>query len=485
MNVAIVDDERKIREGLFKLIDWKRFNMNVTGRYEDGEVALEAFAKNIPDIVITDIRMPFIDGIELIEKCEACEYGIKFIIISGYDEFALAQKALRLGAIDYLLKPVKKEELEMLLKRVSVDIDAEKTADAIKIENIYNELLFNANADADASKLQKVQVTALEKIRQFIVLVTNIEIGEIDCNYAAAVHGDGHTVIVLTGENNQDCSEKAKRVIRSFNDNSFTGISSSTSKGTNLSRLYREAMDVCRLSEKFPGRNSANYSELSKFPVVEYKEIEKSGMKLFSAVRDLNKSESEKILRDLRTAFLNGRVDEYAADFLLSGVFKEGLELIKNHGSEFSNDYISRLKDFKNIEDYGVSRVPDKLDEYISLLFDAVVKKKCKNDRPEIKRALQHIFDNYNNKNLDINEVAATAGVSSGYFSTLFKNETGLSFSEYLCSYRIDAAKKLLSSGNYKNYEIAELTGFRNSAYFCSVFKKITGTTPGAYRDGL
>ncbi len=473
MKVAIIDDERKIRDGVFKLIDWDSFGLEVIGRYEDGEVALNAFKNEMPDIVITDIKMPFIDGIELIEECRKWNNKIKFIILSGYDEFSLARKALRAGAVDYLLKPVKKDELESLLSKVAGSINERI------VKNIFRELIFEDEANKNLVK--NLDYCGITDIRQLMVMVVKTDVKiETQKSAAAVIAAGKYTVIIVSGTNVQDCRQKSEELVCRFPSDSFTGISSATSKPLKLKELYREALNVCLNSSRFSGRKSAEYSALMKFPKAEASVVEEAGLRLFDAVRRFNWTDSEKAVKEIEAVFSDCIVEKSSADFLMSGLFKEGLELIK---AQMINADFRKYGAVQN--DCDISEIPGIIKNTVSHLFEDIAGGSSRNSRREIRQALQCILENYSDKNLDMAVVANAAGISQGYFSTLFKSETGTSFSDYLCRYRIDISRKLISTGAYRNYEIAELAGFRNSAYFCSVFKKITGLTPGEYRDNL
>jgi two-component system, response regulator YesN len=125
IDVLLVDDEDMIRQGIMQSVDWNDFNMRVIGEAEDGEEALEIFTKHKPQVILTDIKMPFMDGLELLEKIKAENDDTYIIIISGYDEFQYAQKALKLGAYDFILKPIELDYLEQILTKINTDF-AEK-----------------------------------------------------------------------------------------------------------------------------------------------------------------------------------------------------------------------------------------------------------------------------------------------------------------------------------------------------------------------
>src|SRR4051812_16788569 len=115
-----------IREGINESVDWNKLNMCVIGQAEDGEEALEIFSQHEPDLILTDIKMPFMDGLELVERVKEKNPDTYFIIISGYDEFKYAQKAVKLGANDFILKPIDLEYLEQLLNKISLEVAEKK-----------------------------------------------------------------------------------------------------------------------------------------------------------------------------------------------------------------------------------------------------------------------------------------------------------------------------------------------------------------------
>jgi two-component system, response regulator YesN len=209
IKVLLVDDEEMIRQGIADSIDWEKLNMKVIGHAEDGEDALIIFNEHTPQLILTDIKMPFMDGLELVEKVKSQNPDTYIIIISGYDEFHYAQKAIKLGAHDFILKPIDLDDLEKMLSKISQDYDSklhkeneekvlkEKVDNSLHIlqASFLKDLLFsNVDPDSIAEKVKELQI---KEASYGNVLLFKVDENENTKNVLSNLSGDEEDLFVL------------------------------------------------------------------------------------------------------------------------------------------------------------------------------------------------------------------------------------------------------------------------------------------------
>ena len=333
VKVFLVEDEKFVREGIKNQIDWNAYGFNFVGEAADGELALPLIESLKPDILITDIKMPFMDGLELGRIVKDKFPDTVIIFLSGYDDFDYAQRAIHIGASEYILKPISKEKLLSVLKKVkSVIISKYNNADNLKIKSVELDI-----KKFDTSSFDK------GKLREFII---NGGISDVE------------------------------DFVKSYIDNMG---------GQLKSLIFRQyiVMDAFIEANNFFDDKSSDKEELgNKFGMTEKKDK------------------------------LTGR--QYS--FLLN-----------------------KAKDF--------------------------------------------VAKNYMNCDISLNTVAEYIGLSPAYFSTIFKQESGVNFIDYLTKIRINEAKRLLKNSDKRISDIALEVGYRDQHYFSSLFKRYQKDTPKAYRE--
>ncbi|MFW5988039.1 MAG: response regulator transcription factor [bacterium] len=527
LKVMLVDDEMLVRVGLKSLINWENEGYQIAAEASNGEEALKLIQTLKPDIVIVDIKMPLKDGITLMEDVQELGLKTEFIVLSSFDDFEPVKRAMKLGAVDYLLK-LELDEAELLKALGSA---VEKISQKKKKSNkLQQQEIKNSVSNLKKKTLQKI-VTAVitekdqiqklfkelditlkeEKILCLSLKIKNNEIfnkfnqGEINLYedsiinivdeivndyYRAEVFIDswGEIVIILNLDNNlNNEKEKIKKLnyrLQKMINNYFslsitTAVSNLKNSYSDLSQAFEECSESLNNSFRFSREGLIFYSDLQeleksiapdyikKFAVdfneaLEYRWISKIGQLLTDIIKKIEKEPLSK----------NNAFNLY---------YKIINSLENNLNSEkIENICGNRDRLYQNIKSINSNQ------ELITWLDNLTLKlKKIFNQNPDnylVAKTKEYIKENYDQK-LSLESTAQKINVSSGYLSYLFKEESGLSFSEYLNQLRISEAKKLLQNKNLKIYEIADQIGYNNAYYFSRVFKKITGLSPSQYRS--
>ena len=533
--VILVDDEDIVLEGLTKKIDWKGLQLEVAGTAQDGLEALKIIEETTPDILITDVIMPVMDGLKLIETVKAMGKNIKTIILSGHDEFSYAQKALKLGAAEYQLKPISVEELEELLERIVAKISEERQEELVKnklkrdsIQNseIVKRHIFTSIIEGRADHPEKLTGIIHDINKEYLtnkIVVSVIEMDDYSKLFLDAGNKERELAIFsmlnITGEiiesNNKGFAiilDEKRLAVITFYDSKWSAQQISNSY-TWLFRLIRDnirkyqgcsvtiavgpAVDhIFKARESYLGAFEAvKYKLLSgKGRMIHYDRIPKSSGQLQKMF-----SEDERNLLELVNALdrkgLNEYIDQlhkkiietpmYSYEDVMNVCYKLVLmakSLLDQQGNsdETSENEIALLEQIKKFE--GIDQLIDWIKEFFSNVFDVANSKNKRQFNSIINYVIGNIEKNYMNE-IELNGMAQKLFISANYLSTLFKKETGIPFKSYLTNYRLNKAKKLLLDPQYKIYQVANLVGYENEEYLCRLFKSNFGVTCKEYRD--
>ena len=536
--VLIADDEEKVCQLISKIIDWEALGVEIVGIANDGKSAVNLIAEKLPDIVITDIRMPGYDGLELIEKSKQINNSIHFIIISGYRQFDYARKAIKYGVEDYLLKPLREEELlDIIIKMLEKisnekhDLQEEKSmknqieTDAKRVrENFLKDLI-----EGTAGKLNSLSREECNKIYRcnfadgyYQAIVIKPDIPRKDYNmdsyqillgkamniaeviltreeslseYIAIMKEEGIFFLLNKASPQEDNQLLRKKVTRIRNNicglrdlfwdiQVTVGIGKAVEDFSSVPQTIKSARHKI-LSRVFYGTGTilqGEYpSEKSKVTVGDFFDV-KSKKMLLEYFETRNKAGVCKILDEMKDlAVKSGEQDGE----LLFDLVKEALEIFifamknMNLQKNMDNLYEQIIQNYHICTD--VDEIFDMLRNYFMHYIRLVEKEKEKVEMKPIRDAKKYISENYA-RQLKLEYMGAMAGFNSSYFSALFKKETGKNFSEYLIEVRIQKAKELLIEKDLSIPEIAERVGYSDIKYFNKIFKKETDLTPSEFR---
>lgn len=536
IKVFLVEDEAIVRRGIRNNIPWEKEGFEFAGEASDGELAYPMIKKIKPDIVITDIKMPFMDGLELASIIKKELPDTKIIILSGYNEFDYAKKAISIGVTDYQLKPVSSEKLLETIKRVGdlvrEEQEQKKLLEEYKKENrenmeqskaklfyamventlstaeilewgnwlgmdmtasYYTVILLKIMSSSEENTYQESLVECEEKVEQFLQ--------KQECIYYFKRWGEGWFLLVRS-EDEEEFSQLI-RGLREFmrgvipekekdNLHYFGGI------GNTVQRLRDVRQSFISANRVFTARF---FTELNQVITEENLRKDQEAEKENEDLKDINISNMDrKLLEDFLKV---GDVDE-AGLFLDTYFEKIG---IKNHSSLIFRQYLMVDMFFcvsKFLEKLGgssqeiVNKFGDveeikarvhsssQMCQYMKELFTEAIKLRDSLSQDKYSRLLeeakQYVKQNYANNEISLNMVASHVGISPSYFSTIFRQETGHSFTEYLTEMRMEKARELLRCTNKKTAEISFDVGYKDSHYFSYIFKKTQGVTPKEYR---
>lgn len=533
LDVLIVDDERKIGKLLKHLIDWDSMNLHIIDIVQSGSSAMEIIEHEKPDILITDIRMPEVNGIQLLERIHKVSPLTKSIVISGYRKFEYAKKVMQFGVEDYLLKPIKKDELLTALN------------------HIINERMITTEKNEYLSHLEqnREQLREEKRNRFFKDLISgNVQTEQYDINY---LNGDlgfdfqepRYQVFCIKidrrdpGDMQMDLEEFMNKSVcavtrRHLSDDLCGLVIVPCSDGlmgilnfkeenykTIIRNLYHVIYDVKDIS----AYNTEIYVTvgLGKFPI-------ESPVELPHAWRAAKKAVSQRIFSGVDQVITCSEGEVARCEDLFSVVFCEDVHrAVKEKDRKKLDLLFIRLKKevrkrsisdgsefLKTAEDWGNTLLCDtvklhlrnetgKFSEkyrddlagcyteemvfscmqefYVGLLESLQSSSKQKDSQP-ICLAKTYIEQNYAEP-VTLEEVSRHVGFSHTYLSSLFKKETGKNFSEYLSELRVNEAKRLLKDPDNTTLDVAEKVGYIDEKYFFRVFKKYTGLTPREYRQ--
>lgn len=533
--VMLVDDEEIVTEGLKKKIDWMGLQLEITGIAQDGLEALKMIEETTPDILITDVIMPVMDGLKLIETIKAMGKNIKTIILSGHDEFSYAQKALKLGASEYQLKPISVEELEELLARIVSKLNEERQEEQVKNklkkDNVQNSEIVKRHI---LTSILEGRADNPEKLTRMIhdinkdYLTNKIVVSVIELDDYSRIFVDTNSkereltifsMLNITSEivesNNKGfpiiLDEKRLAAI-TFYDSRWSTQQISNSY-TWLFRLIKDNIkkyqgysvtigvgqvvdNVFETRESYLGACEAVKYKLvcGKGRMIHYDRILKSSGQLQKMFAD-----DERHILELINALDKKGLYEYI-DQLHKNIVEQPIHsyedvinvcyklvllakfLLDQHSdsNETSETEIALLEQIKKFE--GIDQLIGWIKEFFSNVFDVANSKNKRQFNSIINYVIENIEKNYMNE-IELNGMAQKLFISANYLSTLFKKETGISFKTYLTNHRLMKAKKLLLDPQYKIYQIANLVGYENEEYLCRLFKSNFGITCKEYRD--
>ncbi len=530
--VLIADDEKKVCQLLHMLVDWEELGMEVIGMVHNGCDALEMIKEKRPDIVITDIRMPGMSGLEMIEEVKKdSQLHAKFVIISGYKEFQYAQAAVRYGVNDYLLKPIRKEELLATLTKIQAQLkkQSEKFSNEEQLrkslENnrrklrrgIFTDILFQGGTNRQKLTLEKVNEEYGYEFKE-----GNFQILAIRLDHAESIYGRNTEVLeeksmnLILQELGEYCNEIGiiyqngviYAVINYEKEGSVLvkkGIKSLLADAFLQDAIYQQ-MDVTigvgGMKEDISGLpESLHDAECA------YQERILSGAgKIYEYSGEESSLADSEIFQEFNNSFLfattNLNVEQMqkALDYLKRGLSErkdttghEVLQMTKEVCNLYlmclrsNNIFVEKADTFmQTFNEYAddCNSFPELFSHLSKTILDSVMQiiddQKQEITKP-IRMAKQMMENEYMNP-ITVEDVSAKVGFSASHFSTMFKKETGVTFLEYLSGVRMRKAKEMLKESNKNIATICEEVGYSDVKYFTKSFRKHTGLKPNEYR---
>lgn len=472
LKMIIVDDERIGREGLLDFIDWKAdYGIEIAGTAANGLEGYELYRSVRPDIVLTDIKMPIMTGIDLAEKIRECDKTVKIVFLSAYSDFAYAQKALKTRIDDYLLKPIEEIELRKMMDRIAAEKMEQRRRDDAK--RYFSDLLAG-----------KPELCAQLRGYSFQVFILGKE-PDLDCDghglWLMEFHEGANVGIARCGTGDEAAS--CGRIVRAGCEFRYAGRH--VDRPEEIRRSYNEA-----ILAQYIG----SYWELTE---LEYCQIVKRREQWSRHEMEMQ-HELAKLADDIRAA-VNG-LDRPKVE---AAVHRTEHYLAQNQGIDPGciEDFIMRLAtriaeefpcfgDIKNslwelrISLHGLAqfrKIKGILTGWLVDLTEKAEEKRNLSETTIVEQVIRIIEQEYG-RDIGLRTIAERVYLSPNYLGSIFRNETGMYFNDYLAGYRMQKATELLVSGAEKVTQIGEAVGIPNTSYFSSLFKKTFGVTPKEYR---
>lgn len=511
--VLIVDDEALIRDGLKCIMNWEEYGFCVGGEAANGEDALRFILSRQPELVLLDIRMPKMLGLEVVKAAREQDYKGKFIILSGYSDFRYAQEAIRYGVDFYLTKPIDEDALSEAVEKIKISLDNEtRSQDNFehlrkKARNvILHELVTGISPEEGISAADAADLELDADVYQ-VVIYENFsrKLGSLSYSFAdllKVTNRDEHTFHHFEEEQKDVILLKGSYALNRFQDflehyNSSIPPQKGSPMDTlflaygrpvnNLDEVHLSYEDARRLiSRRFfcvQGQHTLGYEELPDISQAT-KQLQPEKLSEYTDyivgyLQTFNRKNVAETLYALENYLYNVQSDISEVKLFLTDLYlriKEKINLVYNTLTiPFPTN--STVIDFIE-KKYYMYEIIQFLSEQFEMVMNATGNPSRSNVLDDI---LYYIDHNYQN-NIKLETIAPLFGYNSAYLGKIFNKTVGESFNSYVDHMRIEHSKELLLQNNYKVYEIAERVGYRNVDYFHKKFRKYVGESPAEFR---
>lgn len=530
--ILLVDDEILVRDAIRENIDWGKLDCELIGDCENGKQAVEFVKTHEVDIVLTDILMPYMDGMELSHFLHDNYPDILIVIFSGFGEFEYAKKAIQYNVSEYMLKPVTAMELTKVIENMKEKLDSRKKEQR-KMESLTQVSQdYHKNANVIRSKAldclvkctRDVQVSLDELERMGITfqaasyrvavfdIDTYSEMYQMDMDKqqesalmafvlfnvgdeivvrekAGVVYQEGNNrvCIIFAGNRTKEFSESIHRICHEIQKKvkEVIGLETSIGIGSWVRSPY-ELIYSYRLAAK-----AIDYRYLLGGNLLFDMEEKKTDNSIFlmkdletltEAIKSGDRRLMEETLGQIETEIKSALVEKSYACIYLQQVIRAIGNTCQSFSEEPEKIIAQREALLKAVTEQRMfSQAAALVEKYAQEVFDALQELNSSSGQRQGMLAMDYIQKNYMDPCLSLNSICSYLNISTSYFSTIFKEMTGETFIEVLTRVRMEKAKELLENTTMKNYEIAEKVGFSDPHYFGISFKKITGKTPTEY----
>ncbi len=513
--LLIADDEKNIRDGLQAILDWKQLGFEVVGEAANGEEALQKIRSLQPDVVLMDLHMPRVHGIDVIRISREEEFSGRFIILSGYSDFGYAQSAIRYGVTNYLTKPIDEDELEETVRHITEEIEAESKnrgnlhrMSTKARDVVLQELLLGEEPNGEKVLPAQEDLISL-KLQADMYQVVIYELYHTDRHRPSYNPGELMSTIMEKGsyescelENRQVLLLKNEGAIRRFShflehygrrppqensplDTMFLVYGNPVEKPQEVAPSYHQVKKVCDRRFFFPqGTHTVDASGV--YGMQERKEsISSENLHGLSTrlIGYLQAGSVDKVGETLKEIehYLHSVQDEIPdVRLFVKDLFLQVKEQIGKSYPECiilfdSNSDIINFIDTR----FYLYEIMDYLGEKTKEMLQRI--RERNGAESTMQDVLSYVEHNFQSP-LTLEEVAPLFGYNSVYFGKLFTKTTGTSFKTYINNRRIREAKELLENGDRKIYEIAQLVGYSDVDYFSKKFRAAEGMSPADYR---
>ncbi len=527
--VLLVDDEILVREAISENIKWGELGFELVSVCENGKDAMEYLEENPVDVVLTDICMPYADGMDLSRYVYNHHPQTSVIIFSGYSDFEYAKQAIQYKVAEYILKPVTARELsEVLLKikeKLNVERKEEQKYDKFKkayysytknesliisktlsclvkgtqrTEKSIEELAeFNVSIQGDQYRVVAVDIDVysdlyeidddLKKESALMAFVVENISNEIMKNHSAGLayrDSDNRVCMLFYVSKARKLSLEAMEICKEIQDTVYEtmklsisiGIGKTVSTLEELSKSYKSAVEL--LKYRYTKGSGVLLDGEVEFQTGNSVALEKEFKKIAESLRERDEAKLDDALLHVEKWMVEG----YNTRNVVVAYLHQALRIVSDAVREVEDQYqlkeetLAEITDAKRFEQ-AMSFFREHCKNAMKIISGAGKT----NGQHQAELAMEYIEDNYGDPNLNLNQICDYLNISTSRFSSIFKEATGKTFVEVLTSVRMERAKSLLRKTSLKNYEIAEKVGFSDPHYFSIAFKKMTGKTPKEY----
>ena len=530
--ILIVDDEEEVRSSIMRKMQWEQLGYQLVGDAENGEDALEKVRVLEPDLVLTDIKMPYMDGLTLTKYIKEERNSTEIVIFSGFDDFEYAQKAIKLGVIEYILKPVNVVELTEILKKLKLKMD-ERIAEKRNIQALrldYQRMLpvLKEHFLGDLVQGRLNHIAILEGFNRFnlcvkdgpswIVATTHIELPMIEQDEQRLNLHDEVDLIPLSVEQiiceklmgdfqfetfgtatgtcilcaihtkqemerfmnklNQVCLE-CKKILEL---NVTIGLGKAYTKQELIKDSYDEAKNAIGYRATIGSGMVIYISDVEVMHVGILKFDEQSEGKLIHAIKFGEREEIIEVIESLMHKMKAAKVHTNQHQVYVMAIIHSMMEMAQKYeldtnqiwGKEDYFKVMGRLLTIQSMQNFIINSALS--------IYENLHKERYDTMKQLIVEAKKYITEHFTNPDLSVEMVCEHLHISQAYFSTLFKKETGQTYISYLTELRLNKAIELLNKTEDKTYIIANKVGYTEPNYFSYVFKKNFGIAPSRYQ---
>jgi len=509
MNVVVVDDKKLIRKGMMALLAKSGLELGSVAEFGNGHDALEYLRTTAVDLVITDIRMPAMDGITLMEHARKLEPAPKFIVLSEFDDFKYAQKSIEHGAKAYMLKPVDKIELVQVMSKVEAEINREKGIHQKEDQMIAKEkrlmkeelrlaLLNSIHSDGVTEKLEQQGFPfGSDPFYVSLILFTETEFpqGSVllhsGLHEAMREHADGssgphfmlelgRTSMMITQSSNQ-----VSELVLSINRDEkrcVAAISDLCTSSRKLREGYLQALEALKYRYLYPEQAIVRYVEIAGLRAdtpLPTEEIDKLCLLIGTGKMAAINAQVSTIFN--KSTIVGSRI-EY-----MEGTVKAFYNSLTSMAGVLAYKWSDELRKYDNLRDiYHFDSMKDYLAsamEFVHMIDNYIASmKSAYRHNIEIDKAIEYMENNYD-KDISLTTVSNYVSMNYSYFSHLFRAKTGVSFVEYLRKIRINKSMELLTDSRLKISDISDKVGFNSYKHFSRSFFEVVGISPIEFRE--
>lgn len=528
--IMLVDDEEEVRKAIIHNMDWATLGFEVAGDAENGEDALEKLEQLEPDVVITDIRMPYMDGLTLTARIREKYPSMKILIFSGYDDFEYAKQAIKLNVTEYILKPVNSEELAVILKRIreSLDEEIEQRQNINSLRESYTgslpilrELFLNdlvrgiTDASAAASKLREYEIDILDA-RKWLTAVIHVEKVEQSETQELSLHQE--LIPISVRELMEDCLKPYCRFVI-FNSTEGITVIAAIDEHNTQAGLINLFDDICKESRRLlavtitvgVGHGSDTLQEIDNsyrtaVDALGYRAIVGQGRTIYindvepvgrgklqfnakdeeqlaAVIKFGSQERIESVIRELAACMDDAKVHTRQYQVYMMSIVNCLIRLMQQYDLDIDDMFDSKVQYEELLQGICLKEeFADRVIPIVCRMNEAMNRERDNTTRRVIQEAKEYIREHYPDPELSVETLCRHLHMSPAYFSTVFKKETGQTYVNYLTEVRLGKAVELLNETDDKTYMIAQKVGYQEQNYFSYVFKKRYGVSPTKYR---